>query len=109
MSPYDIQEPIGAAAGGYVGLNSLLGQMNLGPGIGGGRIGVSPAIANVGSVAMNEPAHTRSAAAQASGGGQGANVTFGDINIMNPRPEMASTSLTHSTQRAAFLAGRQIG
>jgi hypothetical protein len=50
----------------------------------------------------------RSEASAASLGGQGANVTFGDIKIYNPRPEMSSNSITRSTQRAAWLAGRQL-
>jgi len=50
------------------------------------------------------------------GGAEGASVTavssptvtFGDINITNPTPEAASTSIAHSVQRAAWLAGREI-
>jgi hypothetical protein len=51
----------------------------------------------------------RSPAAQATsgpGGGANVNITFGDI--INPRPEPAGHSITHSTQKAAWLAGREL-
>lgn len=49
----------------------------------------------------------------AQGGGVAAvssptTVTFGDINVYNPVAEQASTSIAHSTQKAAFLAGREL-
>jgi hypothetical protein len=70
----------------------------------------TPSLAGVGasSAAMSAGGNVRSAASQASGGPGGANVTFGDINIHNPRPEPASGSITRATQRAAWLAGREI-
>jgi hypothetical protein len=101
--------PIEGYASGGVALGDLLGSLNMLP-ASPTRItgGVQPTVGAV-NRATREPAHTRSAAAQATASGQGTNVTFGDINITNPRPEAASTSLTHATQRATFLAGRQLG
>jgi phage-related protein len=94
------------ASGGTVSLNDLLSQVSVMPQMPSGRIGADAPLAAV-SAAAAAP-RGRSEAAQATVGGQGANVTFGDIIVQNPRPEAASTSITRATQKAAWLAGRQL-
>jgi peptidoglycan hydrolase-like protein with peptidoglycan-binding domain len=106
VSPYDVA---GHASGGYIGLNDLLGQVSIGPRMPSGRFGAQDPINAVRAATANtEPTRVRSEAAAASSG-QGANVTFGDIKIYNPRPELSSHSITRSTQKAAWLAGRELG
>jgi chemotaxis protein histidine kinase CheA len=82
--------------------------------------GMVPAYAAGGSFAMPEVgiqstqaagASTRSQAAQASSGpgASGPVVNFnGGINITNPTGKTAPESITHATQRAAWLTGRQL-
>lgn len=66
---------------------------------------VATTLARLGMV----PGSRQSAAASGTAAPSGANVniTFGDINY--PRPEPASSSITHSVQKSAFLAGRMLG
>jgi hypothetical protein len=97
--------PPSYASGGLAG---MLDSISMIPHMASGGYATSmPDLSNIKTAAAPS---VRSPAAQATSGqgssGANVNISFGDI--INPRPEPAGMSMTHQTQRAAWLAGREL-
>ena len=91
----------GFAAGGS--LSDVAGMFAMGGAV---PMALSPAGAD-GLVSSLTTTNPRTLSDAAGGSSVGLQVQ-GDINITNPRPEKPSESITRSSQRLAFLAGRGV-